>query len=670
MHTNPFPNDIPSIPLRSSKRKDQMTNKECFLAYSTENWDLTSRAIKVIKEELTKHTWNVIDWQEEADIANIGNKVAELIRRADATIVDASSKNQNNVAFEVGYAAALGQPVIIIKREGSPGLPEDYGDPEYIDYPAETRDEAGFRHFAARFSQLITRLETGKLSAGHRSLRHSLKQFVFGLQHFLEAYGVDHPNLHLLSGWAEAIAKDLSSGGTTEIRADPDYYVSSFSALRQWDKGRIVAIADLTDQTESFWRPEHPEQMSVNVSERIFLVDWRWFFDDATILANYIDRWRDHLQDHADREYEIRIATKRESAPNTPHPLGPDAVGHHILIMDPDVVGGYLFRRGDSHKRQLFTVRDRLKYESGKHFYDSIRRRAVRFEPSMDFTQLKREWMKSEQIGQWDPAWNNETEYRPPQYFMRYDEHIRAWIPNYARLIRDCAALVEGEIVRVHQDIRTPLRLLELGYGTGALTAQVTNWVKKLNQPFELVGDSEPVAHYLGIDRAEQMHERAIEYSDRRDRNLRISLQCGTALHDLPEDSVFNIVFGSLVLHFIFGPKPSPETLSAFFLRCSDLVADRGSIVVGDVFSSEDEATSSRYMDAWRKWMVDNGLGQEQADIFLAGNPDMVYSTSLSALNSAARDNGFVMAKRKPVGRGDLPFFVVALRKKRKEPTS
>jgi hypothetical protein len=344
------------------------------------------------------------------------------------------------------------------------------------------------------------------------------------------------------------------------------------------------------------------------------------------------------------------------------HPIGPDAVGQHLLLVEPDVVGGYRNKRGRGGGRQLVVQRDALQYATGVQFYNSIKQRAVLFDPNARVTDLRRELLARTGIGRWDPEWTSETEYRSPDYFDLYDRHIRCWIPLYNQMISDCASNVSREVLRIYSSSKRPVDLLEVGYGTGSLTLRLLPWIENINRPFSELDHPGPVHRYRGVDRAERMtrHAREVVEPDRRP-HLDIRLQRGVAWESIPPHR-YDVVFGSLVMHFLTGPDPTEETIDRFFANCNEYTAEESSLVFADAFGADDESQSARRVENWRQWMISHGMSPSDVETFLEGNSDMTKAASTRRLKAAAGRHGF-RCDIHWVGRKDLPFEIIVLRK-------
>ena len=90
---------------------------------------------------------------------------------------------------------------------------------------------------------------------------------------------------------------------------DADHYVQTFSALQDRTDVRFRAIADLIDSTEDFWKDRAPDSLSAPRGERIFLIDWRLFFEREHELSRYSRRGN---AIEANPDYAIYVATNSD----------------------------------------------------------------------------------------------------------------------------------------------------------------------------------------------------------------------------------------------------------------------------------------------------------------------------------------------------------------------
>ncbi|MEV0583384.1 hypothetical protein [Nonomuraea sp. NPDC050310] len=638
-----------------------------FLAWSSEaeGFEAVSRAVQAVKDILRERQYGCYDWAEQPHSRNIGTEIQEQIRKSDILILEGSTIRPN-LAFEVGFARALDLPVVVIKQEGTKELPEDFGAPRYLNYPSEAGNEAGFAKFELDFGRQLERLEEGSLSRGHRALRSRLTLLNRNIQDVLNGHDLDHPQLHLRSGWLQALASEVGKSGRQNLITDADYYSHCFAELREWNGGPIHAIADLTDDTETFWQSdlEHPEQMSAQVTERIFLVDWRLFFQEEGELSRYITMWAQQKASLAESDYEIYVAAVDDVMPGRAlqHPFGDAAVGRHLLLLNPDCIGGYRKRSegGPGERRMLHIERDAHRFNAARRYYESIKNRAVRFELTHDFHSLKRDWLAKLQIGRWDPHWTVRTERRSPAYFDRYDQHIRCWIPSYDQMVQDCSALVASEIMRIFQELDKSVSILEIGYGTGSLTEAIMPWIRTLCEPFDRLGLDYPVDHYRAVDRAGQMRRLALTKLGSGTTHV-LRLMEKKAWEDIEENIQHNVIFGSLVTHFLLGMEPDEKKVDTFFAECVQRLAPGGSLVFADCFGPDTPEERELEVENWRLWMIDNGLSEEYVDAYLAGNQDMVNAVAVGELESAAARYGLRKVKEKVVG-GTQMFRLLVFR--------
>lgn len=638
-----------------------MEQPTAFLAWSREvaDGDALAVALQTVRDQLRTRQYRFYDWSRHHDIRNIGAKVQDLIRRSDIVFLEAST-NRANIAFEAGLAAGLRIPQVVLKQVGSGLLPEDYGAPEYLDYPESVDDEVGFRQFKAHLETLLTELERTVLNPSQRAARRSRLRLDDRVTEFVAAYQTDHPFPYLLSGRMDAFTEELEDGGTSRLVTDSDYYETSFDKLRLWEGGTIRAIADLTDDTETFWMPEHPDTMSAHVSERIFLVDWKLFFDGEEDLARHIEGWRRHKERYQGRKYDIYIATKDEA--DRGHPLSSPAIAQHLLVMDPDSIGGYR-RKPGTQRRQLVTERNERRHERALDYYQAIRDRSVLFDPDYTAGDIKRQWLSINRLGYWGENWSEHTENRESEYFAHYDKHVRCWIPSYDQMLRDTAALVEQEILLIWGRVHRPINLLELGYGTGNLTTRLISWIRIFHEAFTDPGADAPVGRYIGIDRAPRMVRRArLAFQDGSSR-LQPVLRRGRAWLDVPETWKHDLIFGTLSLHFVLGADPPQARLDEFFAQCARRLSENGSVVIADVFRPDHDDQAAATTERWLGWMVENGMSTAAAETFLAGNADMVRSAVVEDFIEAGKRNGFVCSTHKPVSDPDLPFYVFCFRR-------
>jgi SAM-dependent methyltransferase len=290
---------------------------------------------------------------------------------------------------------------------------------------------------------------------------------------------------------------------------------------------------------------------------------------------------------------------------------------------------------------------------------------AVQLALDYDFVDLKRAWLDKHRIGYWDTSWTQQTERRPTSYFDRYDQHIRCWIPPYNALISRCAAVVAQEILHIRQATGKPVFLLEIGYGTGSLTANIVPWIQQLRGPSKALGDLPPVAQYHAVDRADRMYEIA----SRQLGSEGVYLLKQIAWREVREDMEYDIIFGSLVMHFMMDKGVGADSAADFFGECYKRLRTGGTLVFSDSFGLDPDAESvaSDAYQQWRDSMVSNGLSEEYTDSFLAGNSDMKNAFSFEELKSAAADHGLVAECEYAVS--NLPIFKVVVFRKSPQDT-
>ncbi|TMQ98041.1 class I SAM-dependent methyltransferase [Actinomadura soli] len=634
-----------------------MDRTRVFLAWSQEvqEDEALRKALDIVKRQLGERDCAVYDWSEQQHIRNIGQEIEEQIQACDLMILEGTS-GRPNLAFEVGFARCADIPVIVLKQEDSGDLPEDFGAPKYLRYPGDASWEPNFKRFEADLRRLLDGLQSGVLSPGHRELRRARGEFHRGVQQILDAHSGDHAHLYLMDGLVRALSGAVREGGQSVITAHSEYYVRMFNALQKNKDIRVKAIADLTEDVEPFWKSNKPD-LSTPVGERIFLIDWRLFFEGEAELSRYIDTWRKELQRYKD--YKIYVATKDDIDRRARHPFSSESIGLNLLLIEGDATFGGYRRSRNSTGHQMFVMEhDEHRCENAKVFYNAVLEGAVEFGPTDDFVSLKRAWLTKHRIGHWDPAWTQQTERRPPVYFDRYDQHARCWIPSYNEMISECAAAVAREVLHIRQGTGKPVNLLEIGHGTGSLTARILPWIKHLRAPSEALGDLPPVGHYYAVDRAEQMHDLAREYLGD-DVNARVYLLRQIAWQGLRDDLQYDVVFGSLVAHFMLDHGAGRASADSFFTECVKRLRPGGSLVFSDAFGVDEDtgADTAGAVGLWRDSMVASGLSEEYADGFITGNPDMCDAFSFAELKESAEGRGLVAVGAHSIG--SVPLFKV-----------
>jgi len=496
-------------------------------------------------------------------------------------------------------------------------------------------------------------MESGFLSDGARLLRRSSISFQKENVDLLRHYRSDHPFFRLLAGWNQRLWEDLRQRGRLLFEIEASYYQSVLSTFQSMTDKSVTAIADLTDDTEAFWF-SGPDPLKTSVRERIFVVNWRTFFDTKkfSLLWEFLKA--------QSKEYTVRlILSSTVQGLQSQHHFGDIGVGYHLLLMSPDLVGGYVKKK---QQRLLHIESNPTLYATATHFYREVQERSFQVEPGWTAEQLRRAWMKNDRVGLWNPDWH-EVESRSDDYFSHYDIHIRFWIPFYEELIKHTAAIVQSEIANLMRNNSQAIEILEIGFGTGALTRPLVNWIQNLNQPFRVMGVTPPITRYLGIDRADPMVELLKQESRSWGSSFEASFVNGVALEGLERilsDSLYSVIFGSLVLHDLF-TAPSPSLVEVFrgFRR---FLAPNGSLVFADVFFSE--AIKNIQLEMWKKKMESNGLSRDEVDVFFDSNPEMLSSLPLDSMRAAAAEAGFSFFDTGPLPNPGLrwPFRAIVLR--------
>jgi hypothetical protein len=661
-----------------------MTTPRIFLSYSetkSANSLLTHRLIQEITSCLKGYKWKVSDPLESPEPGEgegITEKVSWHIYAADGVFVECSVPVPN-VMYEIGFARALKYPIVFfVNREVHTNAPEivkellgfmgvnqdrpltsDLGDVEYFEY-SEDMLGPNVTQFRERIHALMGRLEKGALSDAARLLRRNTIQLQRETLDIFRSYPTDHPFIRFIAGWTSRQLEELKSPGPSVFEADAPTYQFCLSAFQDSRNRSVRAIADLTDTTEYFWT-KSPDPLQTSVTERIFVVSWESMLKKER-FHELCDFWR------AQRDkYQVRVVIDSTVKNlNLSHQFE-GGIGYHLLLMDPNVVGGYVKRR---HERMLRVECNTMLHNRSSDSYRQVREKSFQIEKDATDPKIFRSWVLKDSVGIWNPEWR-EVENRDGTYFKNYDLHIRMWIPYYEQLIRQTVTIVQREIARLMRNDGRPLELLEVGYGTGALTFPLLSWVRTLNKPFGLHQGEPLVRRYSGVDRAGQMSDLMLDKINEwansgADVGFVYDFIHGVAVdgleHVLGMYPTYSVIFGSLVLHDLFSPAPAPsvtEVLRGFrkYLRPG------GSLIWADVFFSSNPDTKERQLKYWKNLMISNGMTTEDVELFFAGNPEMIDGVSLDALRDHAAETGFSVAVSPVTGpKESFPFKIVVLR--------
>ena len=612
--------------------------------------------------------WRVIDPMSTTGNESIERKVYNALVQADAIILIRPSNP--NVAHEAGFAKALGKPLIVLRAETGKKPPSDFGDVEYLDYPANQSCVDGWLRFDRKIKEVLEDLKKNKLSASACLLRKRANKISTDANQLIDNDKCNYVIMRMVSGWFGKISTEVQNSASVALRISPDYYSSCMSALHDFDDVQIKAIADLTIKLEE-WKGQSTALWK-GVRERIFHIDWEDIFNQQK-LEEHIDTLRENEPGWQQHSCEVYLITTRESVEKIrhPHPLGPDSTGRHLLIIDSGIVGGYIKENG-TDKLVLLAADRELCIDSAK-YYSRLRSLSVRVSQT-HIRNVRTSWLQAHKIGQWQEQWDRGVEQRNYDYFNDYDRHIRCWIPRYDFFIQECKEQVQQEILRTFRFSGNPISVLEIGYGTGSLTSEIVSWIMRLNAPLYELGsqDGDPkqfiaVSKYFGIDRSTEMRRLASARLDARGVRIQqcVSVELTTMEFRANSRNRFgkklHVIFGTLVFHFILGENPSEGRIVEILKNISNnWLDDGGSLVLADVFFREGQ--QQEQLESWRKYMEYIGLTAEHIDAFFVSNKDMTTAPTVESFEKAANKAGFKMFDRQS-GLFEHPFEVIVLKK-------
>lgn len=613
-----------------------------FLSYSRtkcHNPALVDRIIQLLHGELRSRKWEVSDPMDHGDHQSVRDKVLHHLLTANALIADCTA-SVPNVMYEIGFADALGYPVLalidvdafqdprlreyfsFLKHDATKPLPADLGDLEYLQYSAETLAPGGtFSHqLSEHLDKIASRLSPGSriLSSSSKSLRHEVLR-----QRRKHSDDSDPPILRLLGGWLKRASHDLSQHEHGGFEIDSDYYRSAFHEFDDAERDKMRAIADLTDSTESdLWSSAEPVT-DLGVRERTFLMPGRTLVDIRKLDPVLLQLRRHHTSSAA-------YSTTYVGASDIPVDGFPDVFAHqqglHLLLIAPNVVGGYVKRHGHT----LFRIASSDgEFRQGTRVLDDLRATCVLWTPEMSADDVRKSWLQKNRIGDWLRSYDRHVHRRDSHYFDYYDLHIRCWIPNYDEMLEETAERVAA-LARKKRG--RPLRILEIGTGTGELTERILHHCARLLDPGVDIA-------YAGVDMAPQMVSKCKARLAQAAHRHSITIRSGTAWSGLPAElsrAPYDIICGSLVLHYIL-PDTSVSSLTATLSSCKSLLRNDGDIVFADSFAFDPQSNE----EYWRQYLVRTCSSIDAARTFLDGNPEMTKTVTGADLQATIRSLGF-----------------------------
>jgi len=551
-------------------------------------------------------------------------------------------------------------PVFIIgaardfaSERGSPQWPDvtrivvdDPSPPSSLSWPG-TIDTAALELFMARLARKIIDVQLDGSAATR--IRGAVASIQERSQAILAKQGPDSAVVTFFAGWLAQIEDELPTAASETLRASTRYYRGCLTSLHKWGSTKTaLAVADLSDEIEQWWLTDDLSGSGqTDVYERIFLLN------PVRVLAE--EERRPQKEQHMSNAFaflsrEARrqpnpVYVSRPPPAGTTHPLEANAAWD-IIVFPPGsdnrvgVVGGYVDVKADGGRVRhvLHVSREPRVLDDATTYYGALRRRALRFDPTWrDVSQLRTAWIKHYGIGVWKDCWEDT---RDDDYYDHYDD-----------LLALCAAQVQYEVLeRVTED--PDVSLLEIGYGTGALSQRMMAWVDE----YGAVSSGADV-EYRGLDSSEVMRRLATERL-REDERL-LSGTFPNAPHPSMLNDHFDIVFGSLVLHDIWGANYDSE-LEQLFKRC--IKVEAATLVFADVFFGDKRRDQVRY---WQDRIGRGGLDPAQVALFFARNEEMLArAPSVDNIIEIANQNGFELRDVTYAVTSDNPFGVMSLRRR------
>lgn len=647
-----------------------------FFSYSTNDPGRSKVVLGIVgaakQRVLFRGDWYVVDAMEPHPGRFVHKKVESSLRQSDVLIAEVTGWSPN-VMFEIGFARANRYPIILLcNRDSIDGrpFPADIRGMQYLPYTEEELDLGGLAGLRTRIDDQLQKV-TQELQPGLISLRRGERR----LQRKTDELAVsvdgreDPPLLRLLGGWLEKVVGELGDAGSRGFLVSPKYYPACFSKF--WDKERhtAFAIADLSDQTEAM-SVLVTSEANMAVSERILLVSGQQFFDQPKSgqpkLSTIYPLIRQHVEQTRliDPNYRVLIARSDDVELPSVHPV-PDSRSKDLLLISPDIVGGYLkLPDGQAYLRDdhsyLRVVESNKDFVKALNYYKIVRAAAFPFDMAWQVADdMRAAWLNHEKkVGLWIEGWSYDR--RDPVYYELYDLHIRTWVPGYDEFILSAAARVVEVLLRLRVSAGNgPVNILEIGSGTGNLTLQLLGAIEQRRAASQMFGQ------LVAIDKALEMvsaTEDAIQKTQFVDRvKVRRGFAFGDLSDEVTETAPFGIICGTLVLSHLLQSEVE-ERLEAVMTSCKELLAPGGSVVLADALVP-DPAQRAILKARWKTAMVHHGLPPDRAEHFLEHNQEMLETVTEATLKVAAERHDFNLHIHDIPG-FDSPFRTIVLERK------
>lgn len=659
--------------------------RSIFYSYSpfrSETSDITQAVVAVSKEVFRHRGWEIKDPIEEQGTSVINTKVVKALRDSNAILFVWQGVDNSNTGFETGYAAALGHPIIVLKRMDTKALFPDLGNHEYLTHATKVEDfEREQKSFEESLARVLEKLETDQLTPGLLAIRESSIGLFERLKAQIERHrGEDSGALYIESGYINKIGEKFDEG--TKFKIESHHYPHCYFELKKWPRHKqIKAIADVSTAGAGFFRSHAASPLNIPIAERTFVFKWKellgkegpsFLFDELYI------HWKEVNAERAEREkqheYRILVAAIKDPLFNSSyHPLGKSAIGHDILMIGDNYVAGYVESDDYGRKNTYLKVKKLSDFQQNQveRRFRKVNTLAVEFDPSESPDKLKERLLKKHRVGHWNSSWGACSE-RPFEYFEKYDQNIKLWMPLYDDIIANCAGLVFREIMKLYDaPDQRPLYVLELGYGSGNLTEKLLNHFGGLNAALRPLLRNPAIGRYFGVDVSRRMYQicekRFGLITDNKSgfeggRKEINSVLIELLVSDFMQGTEFqkaHVVFGSFILHFLLGSNPDQGRIEQLAIRLRERLFPGGSMIFAGIFFDDDQGMRNKQIEWWKDEMSKN-VEKENVEEFFAANPEITNCLSWQKFSSGLGFFKFDEPRR--IGGNLSPFHIVSFR--------
>ena len=569
---------------------------------------------------------------------------------------------------------AFDVPVLLVRHPDSGGNSPlarllDVPPSQILTTPAQRTDAGGWRAFnddAAEWSAVITRRFD---RASRRRFFDNVTEPLFRAARTLDRAAPSEPIAHAIAEIFQNHVESIDIQDRTDF-LEVSFPASLYTALLNELATNFTVTAIADPVTEDLpWDDPAGANTLASVNNRIFVIEREYaqkFGIEGVLrqLAAALETSPAGSVSVAPIDRTQRTTLEQASR------AGLRLAGMNRFFADPNLVGGYRDERGRTVRLLAFHDEQHAAFLQERALLSSLDTEVVPQDLVIgsDLTKLA-SWTYSKILKRTtiDAIYDNRTE----EYAATYDRIIVAVTPGYYTHLDQLATEVKHALTSLYStsgDLNPArLRLLELGFGTGALTGRLVRACSSFNT--SVVGDKSEtkLVQFDGWDANPWM----VDIAKRRLEGAATSIQprlraaaFEVDMDPLPANERYDIVVASLFSHYwtdvnprLTGPATHLNILRDFLTAIrTKLLTPRGMALFLDAFYTPSNRAAEQ--EIWRAY-VQGEVGENDAGLYMKSNPSQYYAPNIDVVETVAQEAGYRMTSRdSPLG---FPFKIMVL---------